>query len=96
MLAPLLTLAAFVAFSYFARDVLGNPYWAMPEKMSDYIFVQGQFAALLSIPAAFAGLRLSTLLAGPIATWSRARWIAYRIAAAGSGIAGVVAALALR
>jgi hypothetical protein len=94
--APVLTLASFILFSYFARDVLNNPYWAMPEKMTDYMFVQGPVAAALSIPAALTGFSLSTLISARLPSWSRGRWLAYRIAAAGSGIAGVAAALALR
>lgn len=94
--APILTLASFVLFGYFARDVLHNPYWAMPQKMFDYQFVQGPIATVLSVPAALAGLKLSTLLVRPLSSWTSGRWLAYRIAAAGSGVAGIAAALALR
>jgi hypothetical protein len=96
VLSPVLTLVSFVAFSYFARDVLHNPYWSMPAKMTDYMFVQGPVAALLALPAALAGLKLSSLLLPSIETWSDGRLLAYRIAAAGSGVAGIAAALALR
>jgi len=96
VLSPVLTFIAFIAFAYFARDVLHNPYWSMPDKMLDYMFVQGPVAAVLALPAAFAGLRLSSYLTQSTATWSSERWLAYRIAAAGSGVAGVAAALALR
>jgi hypothetical protein len=96
MLAPALTLISFIAFAYFARYVLHNPYWSIPEKFSEYVFLQGQMAALVAMPFAFAGLALSSFLTASVPGWSRARWIAYRLAAAGSGIAGVAAALALR
>lgn len=94
--SPILSFVSFVLFAYFARDVLNNPYWAVPAKMSEYMFVQGPIAAALALPAALAGLRLSSVLARSAATWSEGRWVAYRIAAAGSGIAGIAAALALR
>jgi hypothetical protein len=94
--APVLSLVSFVLFAYFARDVLHNPYWAMPDKMTDYMFVQGPIAAVLSLPAALAGLALSSSLRLRFSSWTSARWLAYRVAAALSGIAGVAAALALR
>ena len=96
VLSPVLTFIAFIAFAYFARDVLHNPYWASPPKMVDYMFVQGPVAAVLALPAALAGVKLSAYLTRSTATWSSGRWLAYRIAAAGSGVAGVAAALALR
>ncbi|MFH1690479.1 MAG: hypothetical protein ABIE42_09610 [Candidatus Eisenbacteria bacterium] len=96
VLSPVLTFVSFIAFSYFARDVLNNPYWGMPEKMTNYMFVQGPIAAVLAIPAALAGLRLSSYLTRTVTTWSDGRLMAYRIAAAGSGVAGIAAALALR
>jgi hypothetical protein len=92
---PVLSFASFVLFAYFARDVLNNPYWAAPEKMNEYMLVQGPLAAALALPAAVAGLRLARALERA-AAWSRTGWIAYRAAALGSGVAGVVAALALR
>jgi hypothetical protein len=95
-LSPILTFVAFVAFSYFARDVLNNPYWSMPDKMTNYMFAQGPAAAVLAVPAALAGLRLSLYLMRSATTWSEGRVLAYRIAAAGSGVAGIAAALALR
>ena len=96
VMSPILTLLSFVTFAYFARDVLHNPYWSMSGKMVEYMFVQGPVAAILALPAALAGLRLSSILIPSVATWSEGRWMAYRIAAAGSGAAGVAAALALR
>ncbi len=96
VLSPVLTFVAFIAFSYFARDVLHNPYWSSPSKMTDYMFVQGPIAAVLAIPAAVAALRLSSYLMRSVTTWSDGRLMAYRIAAAGSGVAGIAAALALR
>lgn len=96
VLSPVLTFASFIVFSYFARDVLNNPYWGMPEKMTDYMFFQGPIAAVLAIPAALAGVRLSSYLNRTAASWSAGRLLAYRIAAAGSGVAGIATALALR
>lgn len=95
-LSPALTLLSFVLFSYFARDVLHNPYWANASKMNGYMFFQGPVAAILAVPAAWAGLRLAARLEAASAGWSAARLRAYDIAAAGSGIAGIAAALALR
>jgi hypothetical protein len=94
-LSPVLAFASFVAFSFFARDVLHNPYWAMPEKLFDYVFVQGPIAGVLALPAAWAGLTLARKLDAS-GGWDAGRWLAYRAAAAISGVAGVVAALALR
>ncbi|MCK4408993.1 MAG: hypothetical protein KAW67_02850 [Candidatus Eisenbacteria sp.] len=96
VLSPILTLISFITFAYFARDVIHNPYWSSPSKMANYMFVQGPVAAALALPAALAGLRLSAYLTRSTATWSTGRWLAYRIAAAGSGAASVAAALALR
>ena len=96
VMAPVLTLVSFVAFSYFARDVLHNPYWSMQDKFTNYMFVQGPIAAVLALPAAWAGLRLASWLASTSANWDAGRSLAYRIAAAVSGVAGVAAALALR
>jgi hypothetical protein len=94
-LAPILAFASFVAFSFFARDVLHNPYWAMPEKFFEYTFVQGPIAAVLALPAAWAGLTLGRRLDASD-SWDAGRWVAYRVVAATSGVAGVVTALALR
>ena len=96
VLSPVLTLLSFVLFSYFARDVLHNPYWANPSKFTDYMFVQGPIAAVLALPAAWAGLRLASRLDAGSREWNAARWLTFRIAAACSGLAGVAAALALR
>ena len=96
VLSPILTFVSFIAFSYFARDVLNNPYWGMPEKMTDYMFVQGPIAAVLAIPAALGGLRLSSYLTRSQTAWNEGRVLAYRIAAAGSSVAGIATALALR
>jgi hypothetical protein len=96
VLSPILTFLSFIVFSYFARGVMNNPYWGMPEKMAGYMFVQGPIAAVLAFPAAFIGLKLSSLLMRSSSSWSTGRWMAYRVAAAGSGVAGIAAALALR
>ena len=60
------------------------------------MFVQGPVAAVLALPAAWAALKLAVRLDATTGNWSAARWLAYRIAAAGSGVAGIAAALALR
>jgi hypothetical protein len=91
-----LTFVSFILFGYFAKYVLLNPYWAMPDKLLDYQFVQGPVAALLAIPAALAGLKIADRLLGASRAWDRARWLAFETAAVGSGIAGVAVALALR
>jgi len=96
VLSPILTFISFIAFSYFARDVLHNPYWSSPSKMTDYMFVQGPIAAVLALPAAFVGVKLSSVLMRSTPTWSDGRRLAYRVAAAGSGVVGIAAALALR
>lgn len=96
VLAPVLTFASFVLFSYFARDVLHNPYWAIASKMNEYMFVQGPIAGVLSIPAALCAARIADSLMSSSMLWNDARWRAYRFAAMGSGIAGVAAAVALR
>jgi hypothetical protein len=91
LLAPVLTFAVFVLFSYFARDVLHNPFWADPSRMRDYMFVQGPIAAALSVPAALAGAKASDALLRSAATWGGTRWRAYWLATVGSGVAGVAA-----
>ena len=95
-LTPVLTFASFLAFSYFAREVLHNPYWAMTGKMADYMFVQGPVASALSIPAAVGGTLLADKLVSSSRAWGKASWLTYRLAAWSSGAAGVAAALALR
>ena len=67
-----------------------------PEKLLDYQFVQGPIAALLAVPAAWAGMAIASRLLETQRAWSRARWFAYRTAAIGSGLAGIATALALR
>lgn len=94
--APIVTFVSFVLFGYFARDVLHNPYWGMPEKMIDYQFVQGPIAAALAIPAALAGYKAAERLLRNSAVWDPGRWLSYRIMAAVSGVSGVLLALALR
>lgn len=96
VLAPVLTFAVFVIFSYFARDVLHNPFWAIPSRMNEYMFVQGPIAAALSVPAALAGAKASDALVRSAATWGDARWRAYRLAAIGSTVAGVAASIVFK
>jgi hypothetical protein len=95
-LSAALTFASFVLFGYFAKHVLLNPYWMAPEKLLDYQFVQGPIAALLAVPAAWAGAAVASRLLEAQSAWSKARWLAYRTAAVGSGLAGIATALALR
>jgi hypothetical protein len=95
-LAAALTSASFVLFAYFARDVLHNPFWAIPEKMTDYMLVQGPIAAIIAMPAAAGGRLLADRLIEASRGWTSARWLAFRVAALGSSAAGVVSALALR
>ncbi len=96
LLAPVLTFAAFVLFSYFARDVLHNPFWADPLRMREYMFVQGPIAAALSVPAALAGAKASDALVRSAATWGDAKWRAYWLTAVSSGVAGVVASFVFK
>lgn len=96
LIAALATFASFVLFAYFARDVLHNPYWGIPEKMTDYMFVQGPIAALLSLPAAVAGSLAADRLLSAARAWANNRWIVLRAVALGSGAAGVASALILR
>jgi hypothetical protein len=95
-LSMALTFASFVVFGYFARFVLLNPYWMAADKLLDYQFVQGPVATLLAAPAAWAGLALGARLSESRALWGRSTWIAYRLAAVGSGVAAVATAVALR
>jgi hypothetical protein len=95
-LSAALTFASFVLFGYFAKYVLLNPYWMAPEKLLDYQFVQGPIAALLAVPAAWAGAAIANRLLESQGAWSRAGWLVYRAAAIGSGLAGIATALALR
>ncbi len=96
LLAPVLTFASFVLFSYFARDVLHNPFWAVPQRMNEYMFVQGPIAAALSVPAALAAAKASDVLVRSASTWDDARRRAYRLAAIGSGVAGVAASIVFK
>jgi hypothetical protein len=90
------TLASFLIFGPFARYVLHNPYWSMTGKMADYMFAQGLIATALAIPAAWVGLKLSERLSLSSERWTKANWLVYRLTAAGSGIAAVAAAVALK
>ncbi len=94
--SPIITFVSFVLFGYVARYLLQNPYWADTARMLDYQFVQGAYAALLAVPAAFAGHKAADRLRAASATWDAARAFAYRITAVCSGVVGVGVALALR
>ena len=96
MASPVMTFISFVLFAYFARDVLHNPYWSAPDKMTDYMFIQGPIAAALSLPAALAGVALARSLERASKVWTRANVAAYRLAAVGSGMAATAAAIAMR
>ncbi|MCK4513392.1 hypothetical protein KAW64_16705 [bacterium] len=95
-ISAFVTFASFIAFGPFAKYVLLNPYWSIAGKMNDYMFVQGAIATVLAIPAAWAGLTIARKLLLASERWTDARWAVYRVAAVGSGVAGVAAALALR
>jgi len=95
-LAAALTFASFVLFAYFARDVLHNPFWAIPERMTDYMLVQGPIAAIIAMPAAAGGRLLADRLVETSRRWTSAGRLIFRVAALGSSAAGVVSALVLR
>jgi len=92
----LATYAAFALFAHFARYVLQYPYWAVPGRMMEYQLIEGSIAAALVIPVTVAGLALARRVSTAADGWSGATWLAYRIAAVGSGIVGAATALALR
>jgi hypothetical protein len=96
VLAAIATFASFVLFSYFARDVLHNPYWAIPSKFSEYMLVQGPIAAILAMPAALVGSLAADRLLSAARMWSDPRWLVFRALAIGSGAAGIASALVLR
>ncbi len=95
-LSAIVTVASFVLFALVARYVLKSPYWALPGRMIDYQLVQAAFATVLAVPAALAGLKLGEQLLRSSRAWDGAQWAIYRAAAAGSTIAGVATAIALR
>jgi hypothetical protein len=96
VLSAVVTLASFVLFGLVARYLFASPFWAVPGKMIDYQLVQGAFAVTLAVPAALAGLKLGERLVRSSRGWDGAHWAVYRAAAAGSTIAGVATAIALR
>ncbi len=92
---------AFLSFSFFvllARFGLQNPFWIDGglEKMVRFAVLEGSGAALLAVPSAWAALRLAPHLLAAEQSWGTARWLAFRLAALGSGATGVVVALTLR
>lgn len=93
--------AAFLSFSTFvllARFGLQNPFWidCGLEKLVRFTVFEGSAAALLAVPSAWAALKLATYLLEAEKSWDTTRWLAFRLAALGSGATGVVVALALR
>ncbi len=93
--------AAFLSFSAFvllARFGLQNPFWidCGLEKLVRFTILEGSAAALLAIPSAGAALKLAAHLLEAEKSWDTARWVAFRLAALGSGAAGVAVALTLR
>lgn len=92
------TVASFVTFGFFARYILVNPYWVAggAARMIEYQLVHGALAAGLAIPAIYLGLRAGAWIAEGAQSWDRARSLAYRSAAAATGIAGIAVALATR
>lgn len=95
-LSSIVALASFALFAAVARYGLKSPFWMAPDRMIDYVLVQGAMAVLLAVPAAFCGVRLGDALARSSASWGGARWAVYRAITAGSTIAGVASAIALR
>ncbi len=89
---------SFSAFVLFARFGLQNPFWidCGLGKLVRFTVLEGSAAALLAVPAAWAALRLATHLLEAEKSWDTTRWLAFRLAALGSGAAGVVVALTLR
>jgi hypothetical protein len=96
--AAVATLASFVAFGFFARYVLQNPFWVAggAARMLEYQLVHGAIAVGLAVPAAYVGLRAGARIAEAAESWSGAGAIAYRLVALASGAAGVAVALATR
>jgi hypothetical protein len=92
------TLTSFVAFGFFARYVLANPFWVAggAERMIDYQLFHGAIAAGLAIPATYLGLRVGAWIAGTAESWGGTRFLAYRLAALASGAAGLAVAFATR
>ena len=93
--------AAFLSFSLFvlvARFGLQNPFWidCGLGKLVRFTVLEGGAAALLAVPSAWAALRLATHLLEAEKSWDTTPWLAFRLAALGSGVAGVVVALTLR
>lgn len=92
---------AFLSFSAFvvlARFGLQNPFWidCGLEKLVRFTILEGSAAALLAIPSAWAALKLAPPLLAAEQSWGTGRWLAYRLAALGSGATAVTVALALR
>jgi hypothetical protein len=90
------TFVSFVGFGFFARYVLANPFWVAggAARMIEYQLLHGAIATALAIPVTFAAVRAAEPVIRASATWNNAEWAAYRLAAIGSGLAGVAAALA--
>jgi hypothetical protein len=92
------TLTSFVAFGFFARYALANPFWVAggAERMIEYQLLHGAIAAGLAIPATYLGLRVGARIAGAAESWGGTRLLAYRLAALASGAAGLAVAFATR
>lgn len=92
------TFASFVAFGFFARYVLLNPFWVAggASRMIEYQLLHGAIAAGLAVPATYVGLRAGAWIADTAGSWSGVRWLVYRAAALASGAAGVTVALVTR
>lgn len=92
------TFVSFVAFGFFARYVLLNPFWVAggTARMVDHQLLHGAIAAGLAIPATYFALRAGARIVETAESWSGARWVAYRAAALASGVAGVAVALVTR
>jgi hypothetical protein len=91
-------LASFVAFGFFARYVLANPFWVAggAPKLLEYQLVHGAIGAGLAIPATYVGLRAGAWITEAAESWSGAGALGYRLLALASGAAGVAVALVTR
>jgi hypothetical protein len=96
--AAVATFASFVAFGFFARYVLVNPFWVAggAARMLEYQLLHGAIATGLAVPATYLGLRAGAWIVETAESWSRARSLAYRLFALASGATGVTVALMTR